>query len=184
MKNNLLLFLGFLFTAATVSGQAQRFAISTNLFNIILSGPSLAVSYHKSQRLSFQLYGAYGRFGYFSDEDPRYEFKTGILDLRYTVIKHVYLASYLRYIDKFVRRDGYVDRTGFFSVSERDFHGKGISGGLLFGLNLADLSKRVNLEAFAGGGVGKFISQRDYANNEPTDLFLDARLGLLLGLKF
>ena len=86
-------------------------------------------------------------------------------------------------IEKEVKREGYVDNTGFFSINSRDFQGKGLSSGLLLGIIVMD-TPRFKLETFAGAGYGKFLSQKDSFNNEDQNGFVDGRAGLLAGLKF
>jgi hypothetical protein len=181
MKANLLFAVLVLFTSSLFS-QNKRFSINTNLLNLAVSGPSASLSFQYTPKLALQVYGSYGNFNrYLPSSD--YQFKTGIIDVKYSALKWLYVGPYLRYIDKRVQREGFVDNTGFFSISERDFHGKGISSGLLLGLQIPD-TRFVNVEVFGGGGVGTYVWQRDYSRREKQGAFLDARLGILVGLKF
>ncbi|MBC8053147.1 MAG: DUF3575 domain-containing protein [Sphingobacteriaceae bacterium] len=161
--------------------QDQKVAISTNVLNFVVGGPSLAISYRQSPKWGFQLYGSYGRFNYLPSSET-YNFKTGIIDLRYSLYEFLYVGPYLRYIEKEVKREGYIHPTGFFSIGSRDFRGKGISSGLVLGLVLPD-SEWLNVEAFAGAGYGLFLSQKDYSGDDKRKDFYDVRIGLLFGLK-
>ncbi|MEJ6980659.1 DUF3575 domain-containing protein [Pedobacter sp. P351] len=182
MKKHVPLFLIGLFFAYSAYPQDKKFTISTNLLNLAVAGPSLALNYKQNSRLSFQLYGSAGDFRYLPFNQT-YSFKTGILDLKYTVFEFLYVGTYLRYIEKQVKREGYVDNTGFVSISSRDFQGKGLSSGLLLGVTMVE-SRFFNLETFAGAGYGRFISQKDISNNEKQNGFVDGRIGLLAGFKF
>lgn len=182
MNKYLPLGLIFLLFAYSAYAQDKRITISTNLLNLAVAGPSLAINYKQSPRLNFQLYGSTGDFRYLPFNQT-YSFKTGILDLKYTVFDILYVGTYLRYIEKEVKREGYVDNTGFVSISSRDFQGKGLSSGVLLGITMLD-TRLFKLETFAGAGYGKFLSQKDTFNNEDQNGFVDGRVGLLAGLKF
>ncbi|WP_207532950.1 DUF3575 domain-containing protein [Desertivirga arenae] len=181
MKVTFLLAL-FIGLTSSLFSQNKRFSLSTNLLNLAVSGPSASLSYQYTPKLAFQVYGSTGNFNkYLPSSD--YQFKTAILDVKYSPLDRLYVGPYLRYIDKRVQREGYVDHTGFISVSERDFHGKGISSGLLLGFKIPD-TRFVNVEIFGGGGIGTFVRQRDYSGQEKQSAFLDGRVGILAGLKF
>lgn len=182
MKKNIVLFLTSLCLTYSAYPQEKKVTISTNLLNLAVAGPSLAINYKQNARLSFQLYGSTGDFRYLPF-DQTYKFRTGILDLKYSVFQIMYIGTYLRYIEKEVKREGYVDNTGFISISSRDFQGKGLSSGLLLGIIMME-TRRFKLETFAGAGYGKFLSEKDNFNNEDRVDFVDGRVGLLAGLKF
>jgi len=182
MKINLTLLLISVCLASSAYSQEKKITVSTNLLNLTVAGPSLAINYKQSERLSFQLYGSTGDFNYLPF-NQNYKFKTGIIDLKYSVFEILYVGTYLRYIEKEVKREGYVDHTGFFSINSRDFQGKGLSSGLLLGIIMMD-TRHFKLETFAGAGYGKFLSQKDSFNNEDQNGFVDGRVGLLAGLKF
>ena len=165
----------FLFVADNIHSQVRKVSINTNILNLVASGPSLAVNYDMSINWSIQLYGSTGRFNGIG-----YSFKTGIIDFKYHLAKNMYVGPYLRYIEKTIYRPGYVDRTGFVSAPGRDFQGRGISPGGSFGFKIVN-SKRLNIESFVGVGYGKFISQR---GDKTGSGFLDARIGILTGVKF
>lgn len=170
-----LIILIFFFAASNIHSQERKVSINTNILNLVASGPSLAVNYDMSINWSIQLYGSTGRFNGIG-----YTFKTGVIDFKYRLSKNMYVGPYLRYIEKKIYRPGYVDATGFFSTPGRDFQGRGISPGASFGFNIVD-NKRLNIEAFVGGGYGKFISQR---GDKTGSGFLDARIGILTGVRF
>jgi hypothetical protein len=182
VKKDLILPLMLLLFTLKLAAQDRQFSISTNVANLVFAGPSLALGYQTKGPVGFLLYGSAGQIKAPS-ESLSYKFKTVSLDARYLVLKYVYLATYLRYIEKQIKRDGYIDNTGFWSVSDRDFKGQGIAGGFLFGLTLAD-TKRLNLEAYGGPGYGRYISSKDVFTNDPPKDFLDVRAGLLVGIKF
>jgi hypothetical protein len=178
-------FVLFVLFSLKTYGQDKKLTISTNLANLVFLGPSLAINYQASSQLGFQIYGSTGH----SNIIDVYKFKTLIFDVRRSILPEffqgVYVGPYVRYIEKQVVKEGYSDRTGFFSYlneRSRDFHGKGLSAGLLVGAKLID-AHSINVEAFCGGGYGKFISQRDYSGDSPRNGFLDARFGVLVGLK-
>ena len=154
--------------------QKYKFAVSSNVLNLVLQGPSLSVSYAVSDRWSVQGYGATGKSTFFNN----YKFKTGILDVRYHFWKLAYAGPYLRYIEKSVHSEGLV--YGFIGWPGRDFNGKGLSSGISLGLQLTK-SNWFNLETFAGAGYGGFISQQGDRNNSG---FLDVRIGVLTGVNF
>ena len=181
MKTTITFLISLCITYSAYS-QERKLTVSTNLLNLTVAGPSLAVNYKQNERLSFQLYGSTGNFKYLPFEQ-NYKFKTGIIDLKYSLFEILYVGTYLRYIEKEVKREGYVDNTGFFSINSRDFQGKGLSSGLLLVIIMMD-TPRFKLETFAGAGYGKFLSQKDSFNNEDQNGFVDGRAGLLAGLKF
>jgi hypothetical protein len=182
MKTNIPLLLISVCLTYSAYTQEKKVTVSTNLLNLAVAGPSLAVNYKQNARLSFQLYGSTGDFRYLPF-DQTYKFKTGIIDLKYSVFEILYVGTYLRYIEKEVKREGYIDHTGLISINSRDFQGKGLSSGLLLGIIMME-TRRFKLETFAGAGYGKFLSQKDNFNNEDQAGFVDGRAGLLAGLKF
>lgn len=176
------LFAVLVLVSSSLLSQDKRFSINTNLLNLAVSGPSASLGFQYSPKLALQIYGSYGNFNRYLPSS-NYQFKTAIIDVKYSAVKWLYLGSYLRYIDKRVQREGFVDNTGFFSISDRDFHGKGISSGLLLGLQIPE-TRFVNVEIFGGGGVGTYVWQIDYSGGQKQSAFLDARVGILVGLKF
>lgn len=180
MKTNILITI-LVCLSISVFSQNKRFSVSTNLLNLAVSGPSASLSYQYTPKLAFQVYGSSGNFNKYL-HNSQYQFKTAILDVKYFLFEELYVGPYIRYIDKKVQRDGYVDRTGFISISARDFHGKGISSGLLLGFQMAD-SRYLNFEVFGGAGYGKYIFERDYSGKEKQQGFIDGRVGMLVGLK-
>ncbi len=165
-----------LFVASSMLyAQERKFSINTNVLNLVARGPSLSLNYDMSTFWSIQLYGSAGSFNGIG-----YSYKTGIIDFKYHLSENMYVGPYLRYIEKTIYRPGFVDRTGFFSTPGRDFQGKGLSPGANFGFNIIN-EKRFNLESFIGIGYGKFISQR---GDKAGSGFMDARIGVLTGVKF
>ncbi len=185
MKINILLAV-LIGLSLSAFSQNKKFSISTNLLNLAVSGPSLSLSYLYSPKLSFQVYASTGSFDKYL-VNTQYRFKTAIFDVKHLVVqgvfKGLYAGPYVRYIEKEIRKEGYVDKTGFVSISSRDFHGKGISSGLSLGFQIQN-TRLVNLEMFGGAGYGKYISQRDYSGDEKQNGFIDGRVGILVGLKF
>ncbi len=182
MKANILLAV-FIGLSLAAFSQNKKFSISTNLLNLVVSGPSLSLSYLYTPALSLQVYGSTGNF-----LNSQHRFKTAIFDVKYSVfkgglLKEFYTGPYLRYIDKKIKREGYIDNSGFVSTRSRDFHGKGISSGLLLGFQMQN-TRLVNLEIFGGAGYGKYIYEKDYSGIEKQKGFIDGRVGILLGLKF
>ncbi len=137
MKRRLFFILIMMFFVLRTNAQVKRIAISTNLANLAVRGPSLAISYQASPRLGFQVYGSTGNFNHLRTFSADYKFKTAILDVKYTFFDTFYIGPYVRYIEKRVKREGYTPSTGFFGVHSRDFYGKGLSSGLLAGVGLA-----------------------------------------------
>jgi hypothetical protein len=175
MKRVLFICLLLIFSSQSIA-QEYKFAVSSNILNLALKGPSLSISYAVSDKWSIQGYGATGKSTLFNN----YQFKTGILDVRYHFWELAYVGPYLRYIEKSVQRDGFVNNTGFFSSHGRDFQGRGLSSGVCLGLQLTK-SNRFNLETFAGAGYGGFISQQ---GDRTESGFLDVRVGVLTGINF
>lgn len=155
--------------------QERSFSVSTNVLNLVAKGPSLAVNYDLSSLWSIQVYGSTGSFSGIG-----YSYKTGIVDVKYHLGKSLYVGPYLRYIEKTIYRPGSVDRTGFFSTPGRDFQGTGLSSGVSFGFDIIN-NKRFNIESFIGTGYGRFITQ---TGDKTGSGFLDARVGVLTGVRF
>ena len=161
--------------------QDKRFSLSTNVLNLAAEGPSLSLSYQYSPKLAFQVYVSSGNFDRYLSSGE-YQFKTAVLDTKFFVGQQFYAGPYFRYIDKRVKREGFVDHTGFIGQSERDFHGHGMSAGVLLGWKVYG-SRALDIETFAGTGYGKFLWQKDYSGQNKKTGFIDGRVGLLVGLK-
>lgn len=187
MKINIIFLLVVVGLSHSAFSRNKRFSLNTNLLNLAISGPSLSLSYLYTPKLTFQVYGSSGSFDKYLLTTSQYRFKTAIFDVKYSIVQGffegLYAGPYLRYIDKKIKREGYVHNTGFVSISSRDFHGEGISTGLSLGFQIQD-TRFINLEMFGGAGYGKFFSQRDYSGHEKQKGFLDGRVGILVGLKF
>jgi hypothetical protein len=171
-------FIVLLITSFVSSAQDKKFAVSTNILNLAVLGPSIAFTYNADPRIGYQVYASQG-----GSEAYVYKFKTAIVEARYTFWDYLYIGPYLRYIEKRVQQEGssfsYIQFT-----PARNFYGKGISAGITLGFKSID-TKNVNLEAFGGLGYGKFIEQIDY--DYPSDHrygFPDARVGVLVGYKW
>ncbi|HEX8378814.1 MAG TPA: DUF3575 domain-containing protein [Pedobacter sp.] len=165
--------------ALSASSQDKKFAVSSNILNLAALGPSVAFTYNATPRIGYQVYASQGAIWVFD-----YEFKTVIAEMRYTFWDYLYVGPYVRYIEKRVVRENEINSAAVFTVAGRNFYGKGISSGINLGFKYID-TKKVNLEAFAGLGYGRFIKQIDYDYpNDDRGGFPDARIGLLLGYKW
>ncbi|HEY0057049.1 MAG TPA: DUF3575 domain-containing protein [Pedobacter sp.] len=169
----------FVIISLSVYAQDKKFALSSNLLNLAALGPSVAFTYNTSPRIGYQIYASTGSISAFE-----YDFKTVIAEVRYTFWDYVYVGPYIRYIEKRVVREGSPNQTGLFTIPGRDLDGQGLSSGLVGGFKAID-TKKVNMEAFAGLGLGKFTSQIESGHRQkPTSWFPDARVGFLIGYKW
>lgn len=166
-----------LLIANKVQAQEYKFSANTNILNLAMKGPSVAMEYRVSSHWGIQCYASAGKTNFWNV----YSYKTVIFDFKRQFATYFYTGPYIRFIDKTVYRPA--NNSSYFSYlldPGRDFRGQGISIGQTVGIRTLS-SKRFNLDTFAGAGYGRFINQQGSRNRLG---FLDIRIGVMTGINF
>lgn len=172
------------------------FAITTNLLNLPLKGPSLNIEKSIGKRGSINFYFSKGKFGekIFLNYDS-YHFQTLLLEYRLyesgtfsrnQKLEGFYIGFYAKHMNRELYRIALNDggRYGLFATTNRDFKGQSLGSGFSLGGQKV-FSKKIMIGVFSGIGAAGYIKEFDADNiGRKVNWHPDLRFGLQVGIKF
>lgn len=156
----------------------KRFMVETNIFNLFLRGPSIALDIPVGKNTSVMASAQAGKFNW-GDIGGLHKYTSFEAEIK----KHkdyFYYGGYIKHVTKTV----YSKEKNFIYIpisSDRNFKGNALAAGASTGFN-ARAGKRFNIDFNFQLGLGRFYKMKEeFLYNLPRAGFIDYRLACWIG---
>lgn len=158
----------------------KRPVIKTNIFNLLMRGPSIALDIAVGKTVSIMPSAAYGKFNW-GNFGGLHKYKSFEAEVRKHE-KNTYYGVYIKHTTKTVNSEKAA--IVYIPISyDRNFKGNGIAFGASTGIE-APLWKRFNIDFNVQLGYGRFYKMTDkFSYDLPSGKFIDYRMAFWVGFQ-
>jgi len=193
-KKRLILFITLLLLCTNIvfaqqaSTNHDRLIVKSNLLNLLAKRPAISIEKAFNKTSSAEISFVWGQFDRVLLAD-RYEYSGALLRVKkhFNEIKtsrlNPYIGIYAGSLYRDIKRDSYVDNTGFFGYRGKDFAANSIRTGFSGGLSYIT-SNHFIIEAQNSYGYGRYFNIKRSDNDANAKGYLDVQVWFSVGYCF